>query len=466
MHYVLGVLLALPSIALAAPTLTTSGTCPGTVDIEIGALTAGGGYAMLVGADVGSATIGYGPCAGTASGLSDARVALTRSDRDGDGAASFSPSLPSDLGGTRIQILDMATCEMSEAMRVCTPEAEGTLYAAASSGSFGTTAFYSIDLGSGAVSFVGDPGVGITGLASVDGVLYGIQDASGSGIYSIDPATGAATLEAAAEDEYYDYYYGYYGCSVYGEAFIGAIDGQIVAGDYPNCAGTYTPGGTFVNDRPIENSFAAAYGMSLVQTSEGSYFVGYNSLATYEPATGEQGPGIDFTGDYAGSSNGGGAAVVDDVIYTTLSFGDETALFRLDPATGALSDTGIRIPEPDIDALGSLSDAAPEPPGALVGSYRISDGPAWGDDPPTYNCLEGCAVVFGGTADDYQCSTDGAVVDNQAYVDGWGDDTYCITPVAEDYKLGENYNCGGMGCSYSAYVSDHGCVSTNYCYTR
>lgn len=101
-----------------------------------------------------------------------------------------------------------------------------------------------------------------------------------------------------------------------------------------------------------------------------------------------------------------------------------------------------------------------------MGSYRISDGPSWIENPPTYSCLEGCAVVFGGTADDYQCSTDGAVVDNQAYVDGWGDDTYCTAPVAEDYKLGDTYDCGGAGCSYSAYVMDHSCASTNYCYTR
>jgi hypothetical protein len=36
--------------------------------------------------------------------------------------------------------------------------------------------------------------------------------------------------------------------------------------------------------------------------------------------------------------------------------------------------------------------------------------------------------------------------------------------VAESYRLGTNYDCSNPGCSFSAYVSDHTCSSTNYCF--
>jgi len=103
-----------------------------------------------------------------------------------------------------------------------------------------------------------------------------------------------------------------------------------------------------------------------------------------------------------------------------------------------------------------------------IGSFQILDGPQWTNNPPVYNCLEACAFIFGGIAADYQCSTSALVVDNQAYVDGWGDSQYCTNPVAEDFSqedpLNPGYNCGGGMCSYSAYVSDHQCQSTNYCW--
>jgi hypothetical protein len=39
--------------------------------------------------------------------------------------------------------------------------------------------------------------------------------------------------------------------------------------------------------------------------------------------------------------------------------------------------------------------------------------------------------------------------------------------VADDFSqpAGGLYNCGSLGCSYSAYVSDHGCAGVNYCWT-
>lgn len=103
---------------------------------------------------------------------------------------------------------------------------------------------------------------------------------------------------------------------------------------------------------------------------------------------------------------------------------------------------------------------------AMVGSYNVGDGPPWGGNPPVYNCLEACALNFGGIAADYQCSTNALTIDNQGYVSGWGDGTFCTTPVAEDFSLdqGGGYDCGVVGCSYSAWVSDHCGYSINYCW--
>ncbi|MGA9574279.1 MAG: hypothetical protein WBS20_10075, partial [Lysobacterales bacterium] len=104
-------------------------------------------------------------------------------------------------------------------------------------------------------------------------------------------------------------------------------------------------------------------------------------------------------------------------------------------------------------------------PGSLVGSFQVSDGPDWTTNPPTYSCLEACAEVFGGAAGDYSCSTSAQSIDYMAFADGWGDTQYCSNPVSEDFKLNTLYDCGTTGCSYSAYVSDHGCDAVNYCYS-
>ncbi len=104
-----------------------------------------------------------------------------------------------------------------------------------------------------------------------------------------------------------------------------------------------------------------------------------------------------------------------------------------------------------------------------VSSYTVGSGPTWTSSPPSYTCLEACALKFGGAAADYSCSTVSTSINNKAWADGWGDTTHCPggTPVDEDYKKqGANYNCGNYSCSFSAYVNDHGaCIgAVNYCF--
>jgi hypothetical protein len=101
-----------------------------------------------------------------------------------------------------------------------------------------------------------------------------------------------------------------------------------------------------------------------------------------------------------------------------------------------------------------------------VGSYLVSDGPYYGNAPPTYNCVEACAVLFGGSASSYSCSTVDSTINHQAFVDGWADAQFCTTPVSETLKKDTTYYCDTIGCAYSAYVKDHqpACDVRNFCF--
>jgi cysteine-rich repeat protein len=102
-----------------------------------------------------------------------------------------------------------------------------------------------------------------------------------------------------------------------------------------------------------------------------------------------------------------------------------------------------------------------------VGSFVVGDGPSFDTNPPVVTCLEACADLFGGAPADYSCSTSDTEIDHQAWLDGWGDGfTYCSeVPGPESFSVGTNYDCGEVGCSYSAYVADHFCMMTNYCWS-
>jgi len=105
----------------------------------------------------------------------------------------------------------------------------------------------------------------------------------------------------------------------------------------------------------------------------------------------------------------------------------------------------------------------------FVGSFLVNEGPQWFDPGVvTYSCREACALNFGGDQASYRCSTIDGEVNGRAFADGWGDTQYCQGDgVADDFSLPPQglYDCGEGGCSYSAFVSDHGCASRNYCWT-
>jgi len=109
----------------------------------------------------------------------------------------------------------------------------------------------------------------------------------------------------------------------------------------------------------------------------------------------------------------------------------------------------------------------------VVGQYGLGSGPNWSTNPTPVSCVETCAIVFGGAASEYACATTNSVLDHKAYLDGWNDTQFCITPTDDDFKKGTSYDCGSVGCSYSAYVEDHTennpgsvCNKANWCWKR
>lgn len=93
---------------------------------------------------------------------------------------------------------------------------------------------------------------------------------------------------------------------------------------------------------------------------------------------------------------------------------------------------------------------------ALVGEMCVGEGPNWQSNPECKNCLEACAIKFGGAAGDYECSTSNSTINNNAHLSGWGDAGLCFgNGAAEDFKVGAFYSCGGFACAYSAWVQDN-----------
>ena len=101
----------------------------------------------------------------------------------------------------------------------------------------------------------------------------------------------------------------------------------------------------------------------------------------------------------------------------------------------------------------------------FAGSWYVGEGPIWNGNPTVYSALETAALLFGGNASDYAISTlgnDPNQINFMAHVDGWGDDQYLFSTVAQDYKLdtgAPGYNDPYGGPSYSAYVLDHSCYN-------
>lgn len=343
MRYILGLALLAPGLAVAAPSLSVSGSCPGAIDIDIAGLTPGANYTLMYGSDTGGDIVPYGPCTGTRTGLDGGRVGMVMSDADG--SVSFSPTVPGGVCGMYIQVMDNSTCELSSAEVVGDGGGAPGDVIYAADGSAGVGGFWQIDLAAGTADMVSGGG-GITGLAfGGDGVLYGIGSSAGinqGGIYSIDPATGTETFQADT--------------GLFGEVYIGmASTGSLVFGDYPNVAFEFDPVGGITPLTDTDGNCEACWGPVLVSDGATDYYVGNSEFATVDLATGVQTPGPAYSGDLGYAFGQGGAATFHNGQLVTAWSIDEftTGIYTLDPATGVITATGIVIPSATIDAIAS-----------------------------------------------------------------------------------------------------------------
>ena len=136
--------------------------------------------------------------------------------------------------------------------------------------------------------------------------------------------------------------------------------------------------------------------------------------------------------------------------------------------------TGTHMPSPYPSATSSpYHDPTPSPsplpypssspsPYRIVGNYTVNSGPPYSSNPPCYTCQQACAMVLGGSTSSYRCSTGSSYLNYQAYETSYGISGCQVTN--DTYSLGNTYNCGTTGCSYSAFCADN-CQNTNYCWS-
>ena len=110
----LSTLLFVAFSASAEPVLAISGSCPGSATVAVAAMTPGGNFAIVKGDGLGSDAIPAGSCAGVETGLTGLSLITVRRDRDGDGVELLFPALPATVCSSVLQVIDIATCEVSE----------------------------------------------------------------------------------------------------------------------------------------------------------------------------------------------------------------------------------------------------------------------------------------------------------------------------------------------------------------
>ena len=113
MRSILALALTLPAVALATPTLSVSGACPGPLTIDITDVTPGAAVTLLYSPGLGADRIPAGSCEDVATGLSPLRRLTTTRDADRDGRVRLTPTAPDAACGVHLQALDGSDCSLS-----------------------------------------------------------------------------------------------------------------------------------------------------------------------------------------------------------------------------------------------------------------------------------------------------------------------------------------------------------------
>lgn len=102
----------------AAFTLTTAGTCPGTVRFDAQGATPNGNVAFVYGFGTGPTTIPNSfPCAGTVLNVGNPNLGNQVISADGNGRAILSTFVPAAACNINVQALDLTTCQVSNVVQ-------------------------------------------------------------------------------------------------------------------------------------------------------------------------------------------------------------------------------------------------------------------------------------------------------------------------------------------------------------
>lgn len=95
------------------PSLAVTGTCPGSLQLDVTGATAGGTVGFIYAFNTGSVTIPSGVCAGTQLGLDASAQLVGTATADGTGLATLIGNAPAPACRGIVQAIDVSTCTTS-----------------------------------------------------------------------------------------------------------------------------------------------------------------------------------------------------------------------------------------------------------------------------------------------------------------------------------------------------------------
>ena len=325
-----------------AQSIDFTGTCPGSMTIDIDGLTPGGQFVVLAGTGAGTVPLTASPCPDAETSFGTLVRRFGPMMDGGTGSVTLSPTVPGSFCDLTFQVLDIRTCEISEPETLDAAVFEGFIYAADGrtggfSGVTATSGLHLLDLASGTTTLVGPMGVGVTGLDyGPDGLLYGVQAEGRNypGILTMDPLDGSQTLISETSD------IGSISAFAWAD---GVLYGWTENGDVLNSIDPLTGDVTLLgySTGSLHNCFAA-------DDSEQLFLVNNGTVSLVDPVT----PSVTVLGVISGmaATNGTGCTFHEGDLY--VATGSPKRLYQVDLPTLTATDMGISLSD-NIDAIAS-----------------------------------------------------------------------------------------------------------------
>ena len=327
----------------AAQSIEFTGTCPGSMTVNIEGLTPGGDFVVLAGDGAGTMALTASPCPDAEASFSSlARKFGPMTDGGGTGSVTVTPTVAGWACDLSFQVLDLTTCEISEPATLEAAVFEGFIYAGDGrtggfSGAGIASGLHLLDLAGGTTTMVGGMGVGVTGLSyGPDGLLYGVESNGRNypGILTMDPLDGSQSFLSESSD------IGSMSAFAWAD---GVLYGWTEATDELNIIDPLTG-----DVRLLGYTTSTLHNCFATDDSEQLFLVNNGTVSVVDPLT----PSVTVLGLVSGMTamNGTGCTFHEGDLY--VATGLPKRLYRVDLPTLTATDMGISLSE-DIDALAS-----------------------------------------------------------------------------------------------------------------